>query len=136
MPMIRAFRVTAWLFLFGAIVTPGLAELLPGGDASRPTVHIAVPGGLSVEDVQHAISSSMLDHHWVLSDAPVGWLYAKYVRSFASIELRISYDTQQVDVFVCEWAKDGRPLAEQKRWLNNVDKEVANSLRRARFFKN
>jgi hypothetical protein len=135
MQLNRAFRISGCLFLLGLLVLPGSAELSPVVDVSRPDARIVVPTGLSAEDVQRAIRASMLDHHWVLGDAPAGWLYAKYVRSFASIELRISYDAQQVEVFVCEWAKGGRPLAEQKRWLNNVDNEIAGSLRRALFFK-
>lgn len=133
--MNRALHLIACLFLLGVSILSEAAELAPDVDHSRSDAHIAVPTGLSTEDVQRAIRSSMLDHHWVLGDAPVGWLYAKYTRPFASIELRISYDAQQVGVFVCEWAKEGRPLAEQKRWLNNVDKEIASSLRRALFFK-
>jgi hypothetical protein len=77
----------------------------------------------------------MLEHHWVMSDAPAGWLAAKYTRSYATIELRISYDTQQVEVFVREWSTGGRPLAEQTRWLGNVQREIVGCLHRALFFK-
>jgi hypothetical protein len=104
--------------------TPTATPAVTGDSAAS----IAMPAGLSPEEVKDSILQALLFRKYTVQDQSEDSITASIASGNIVLLLKIRYSASEVTLSVNQW--DSRPKAQkrQERWVANIRKDIADNV--------
>jgi len=107
----------------------------PAAAAAGAAGTIAVPAGLTLDDVKTAVLEAMAFRELEVRDRSEGSVTAYYTSGNVSLLLRIDYTAAELTLSVNPWESRPKPLKTQQRWMNNIRKDLTDALAKRKALK-
>lgn len=114
---------------------PGPAPAAPAAPAMGSPIVLAVPPGLTLEDVKVAVLEAVFGRKLQVLDQGEGRIVGYHGRGNISLSLTITWQTDQVSIEVRQWDSREKARRRQEGWLENVRKDITAALAKKKTLK-